>query len=210
MNLSEATQIADEVIGLLTPACWRIVIAGSIRRGKADNIHDIEIVCIPLMRTGQSLFGPVDDSNELQQCIGLLLEDQTMTLHRDATGRTCNGTKHKKLNYMRAKTATAPLIDLYTADAGNWGNILAIRTGNADFSHALVTARSMNALASDGKQMRGLRPSYLGHVAGWLWHSKEQIECPTEEDFFAALGVPFIEPRERNAETVRWAGRALA
>lgn len=203
MNLTEATQIADDVIGLLEPVCTRIVVAGSIRRGKPDGIHDIEIVCIPLLGQGGDLLA-LSDTNLLNERIEEMLAERTFHLHKDESGKTCNGDKHKKLNYGDA------LIDLYTAEPGNWGNILAIRTGNADFSHALVTPRSMQPFATDGKLMPGLKPSYLKQDGGYLWHAEERIECLEEEDFFKALGVPFVEPSKRNAETVRWVARALA
>ena len=45
MNLEQARQIGMEVVEALSPACDRVMIAGSVRRGKAQP-KDIEIVYI--------------------------------------------------------------------------------------------------------------------------------------------------------------------
>lgn len=46
MNLAAAQHIADRAYGALAPHCFRISIAGSIRR-KAPEVGDIEVVAIP-------------------------------------------------------------------------------------------------------------------------------------------------------------------
>ena len=46
MTLAYAQQMAEALVELLAPACERIEIAGSVRRGKARP-NDVEIVAIP-------------------------------------------------------------------------------------------------------------------------------------------------------------------
>ena len=90
-------------------------------------------------------------------------------------------------------------LDLFIADEDNLGNILAIHTGNAEFSRLLVTPRNQG----------GLMPSYLKQKSGYLWNGNNQIVCRTEQDFFDALGIPFVEPRERNEQTADRIKRGL-
>ena len=46
--LAEAAAVADSLAGLLTLACHRLEIAGSIRRGRPD-VGDIEMVAVPIL-----------------------------------------------------------------------------------------------------------------------------------------------------------------
>jgi len=56
MNVEQARKIGMEVVEALAPACDRIMIAGSVRRGKAQP-KNIEIVYIPrLVPTRVDLF----------------------------------------------------------------------------------------------------------------------------------------------------------
>jgi hypothetical protein len=68
---------------------------------------------------------------------------------------------------------------------------LAIRTGNAEFSHLLVKQVDLG----------GLMPEGMHHADGFLWRYGERVPCPTEEAFFQALGLPLVPPAERNADT---------
>jgi len=47
MRLEIAQELAHGIRNQLAAHCERIEIAGSIRRRKADDIKDVEIVCIP-------------------------------------------------------------------------------------------------------------------------------------------------------------------
>jgi DNA polymerase/3'-5' exonuclease PolX len=98
-----------------------------------------------------------------------------------------NGQKYKRLVFR------GEVVELFIADADNYGNILTIRTGDAEFSHALVTPRRAG----------GLMPGHLAQHGGYLWRGAEKIACPTEEDFFQALGIQWIEPKFRNAANAR-------
>lgn len=84
-------------------------------------------------------------------------------------------------------------IDLFIAAPDNYGNILAIRTGNANFSQLLVTHRNKG----------GLMPSWMHHKDGYLWNGNAKVICRTEEDFFSAIGIPFINPADRHEATVK-------
>ena len=67
----------------------------------------------------------------------------------------------------------------------NYGAILAIRTGPADFSQKLVTAMKQGGRY---RQQEG----YVRYV-----NSGDVRSCPTEEEFFRLCAVPFVEPSRR-------------
>ena len=75
-------------------------------------------------------------------------------------------------------------LDLFFAEHDNWGNIYAIRTGSKDYSHL--------ELASTW--------SYMGYKSegGYLFRDGERIAVREEEDLFKLLGIPFVEPEQRN------------
>ena len=188
MQLNQAQRIASDFVHLISPACERAMVCGSVRRQKAEGIHDIEIVAQPkIILQVADLFGNETPASELEAMLSDLPESGFISLYRDPQGRTCNGEKHKKLAFEGA------MIDLYVAEQGNWGNIVAIRTGNADFSRFLVTPRNKG----------GLLPSHLKQAEGYLWNGDQRIECPTEQAFFAALGLDFVEPLHRNDITAK-------
>ncbi len=74
-------------------------------------------------------------------------------------------------------------IDLFMANERNWGNIFAIRTGSADFSHLVLACGWVKA-------------GYKS-VNGMLTKNGKEIECREEEDLFKLIGISFVEPRLR-------------
>lgn len=186
MRLKDAELYASEVVRLLSPACQEIIVCGSVRRRKPE-VKDLEIVALPKRRDGPPVFGdalsglpPLD-----ALCAQLVRYDE---LHLDAKLKR-DGPKYKRFIHPRGRIA----IDLFIASPGNFGNLIAIRTGDADFSKLLVTPRR------DG----GLMPEDLGQHNGYLWRSlaegaADRVACPTESSFFAALGLPVPHPEHRN------------
>ncbi len=186
MQYTQALAIAQHTIDPLESSCTQIVVAGSLRRGKPE-VGDIEIVAVPrierVSNAAFDLFGTATEAenNLLEMRIGELVASAELELD---TQLRRNGAKYKRFR------AQGIAIDLFIAQEMNYGNILAIRTGNAEFSHALVTPRRQG----------GLMPGNLRQAEGYLWHGEERIDCPTEEAFFEALGVRWAEPRMRDAE----------
>ena len=176
MKLVTAQSIAQDVVDMLKPACRLIEIAGSVRRRKPE-VGDIEIVALPLFTVSIDLFGAEEQYSALEDHIGELLESGDLTL--DKTLRR-NGPLYKRFTHGVA-------IDLFIAQQGNYGNILALRTGDSAFSRALVTERRAG----------GLMPSYLRQRDGFLWRGKERIDCPDELTYFDALGFRLIDPPAR-------------
>ena len=94
--------------------------------------------------------------------------------------------------------------DLFLTTARGWGGALAIRTGPAEFSQALVTlALRQRKCVADGYLLHG-HPRFAkgGCSRGAL--CPLILPTPEETDFLSALGLPWCEPRDRTAEWL-WA-----
>jgi len=189
--LPEADVLAAEVLELLRPACTRLAVAGSIRRRRPD-VGDLEVVAIPryesrLQSAQVGLFEyfslpPIEVNLLDERCAGLLL-DGTFAKRLDKHGRPAVGERYKRLTFHDFG------LDLFITTPPQFGVILTIRTGPAEYSHRLVTS------TREG----GLLPAWLQVQDGALRHRStgEVIPTPTEESFYAAIQQPYLEPWRR-------------
>lgn len=187
MRLDEARAIANEIVTALSPACERIEIAGSIRRQKPDNIKDIEIVAIS--KPFRPTFGVKPKSGELQALVDKLRSEGEVMARTDGRGRTAWGQKYRRILWGQH---AAPL-DLFIVTRETWGAQFTIRTGDADFSHKLVTPRSMG----------GVLPDALILKDGMLWRSGVHVQTLEEIDFFRMIDLVWIPPHQRSLHTLR-------
>jgi len=160
MKLTTALEIAENIIFLLAPHCERIEIAGSIRRKKPE-VKDIEIVAIPKpYQTGLFADGIATVVNQWVKVKGEL-----------------------PCKYTQRILPEGIKLDLFIAEKDNWGLILGIRTGSAEFSHKiLATGWVRNGYRSEG---------------GKLYHKDKFIPVYEEEELFCLCGVKYIEPKFR-------------
>lgn len=115
MIYSEAIQIAQRAHDLLAPRCYRLAIAGSLRR-KAPEVGDIEIVAIPKpYDVGLFSTGIAEIVNQWKKVKGEL-----------------------PCRYTQRMLPEGIKLDLFFATPKNWGYIYAIRTGSDDFSKRLA------------------------------------------------------------------------
>lgn len=165
---------ASYVTELLRPICDRIEIAGSLRREKPD-IGDIEIVAIPKPWTITDLFG-----NPLTGRDG-----------DDIAAKLVGAGYHlfKNGDHLKTFLCGPVMCELYLTIPECWGVIFMIRTGNADFSKLMVTSR----------QKGGMMPSHLHVKDGRVWAGEKVLDTPEEENLFTIWGIPYIEPKKRNA-----------
>lgn len=201
--LARAEELADDIVALLRPQCNRIAVAGSIRRRK-PLVKDIEIVASPLIElTAVDLFGTLhDETDMLHAACDRLLADGTVAQRLDVNGRPRWGKRLKLLSYQGVS------VDLFAVmPPASWGVIYAIRTGSAEFSHRFVTAKSIGGalppymLVRDGCLYRHIQGMDLPvdkemrrqYPAGWL----VEVPTPTEESFFEAIGMDWVEPEAR-------------
>lgn len=182
--LAQVRRVADDLLGILTPACERIEIAGSLRRCK-DTIGDIELVAIP--KQNLDLFGEPIPETQLDQLLGDL-----------GVRFTRNGPKFKQFDAYNKQLNAHNGGDLYQVDLfvvpdpATWGVIFMIRTGSAAFSRKMVTRKCYG----------GLMPSDLQVAKGRVTlphrnRKTEILETPEEEDIFDLWGMSFVNPPDR-------------
>jgi hypothetical protein len=218
MNHVEARNLAELLILDLHPAWARIEIAGSIRRGKQDP-KDIELVAIAKAETEKrrNLFDEVvrmDLVDRLQDRLSQLLEPAAGWAWDLDEELPRNGPRYKRLRHK----ALGVCCDLFLVTERGWGGAMAIRTGPADFSQALVTlARRQGKHVADGYLIHGHpKPRRLKMRTAILpaGEVEEEYPCPKgencpliiptleEADFLSALGLPHWDPAARTAELV--------
>ena len=93
-------------------------------------------------------------------------------------------------------------VDLFLATPQTWGAILAIRTGSADFSHALVQhwTRKTRGHFHEGRVCPEMKSSAAKPYARTKHGVPlgDPFETPEELDVFKLLGIQWVEPEDRN------------
>jgi len=177
MKLEHAKAIAEELVKQLAPHCERIQIAGSIRREKPE-VKDIEIVAIPKpYDVGLFESGIATVVNRWEKVKGELPCKYTQ---RVIYPLHINGDIHVPDVSIK--------LDLFFARPENWGLILAIRTGSAEYSHRVLA----NGWVSKGYHS----------VDGMLFHEKSKWERKITEEWqlFQLIGVPMPDPKDREVK----------
>jgi DNA polymerase/3'-5' exonuclease PolX len=188
LPLEAAEIIAAAFIHHLSPYAERIEVAGSIRRKKPE-VGDIEIVMIPKLHQDKDMFGEVcgpmltsydEGIASYIRCETPLRLNDSEPERKPALERLNNGERYLKLY----ETVNEVQIDLFIVlPPAQWGPIISIRTGSAEYSKRLVTALKVKDLRCED-----------GRV---LTKDNNQIDCPNEIDFFRACGMKMIDPVKR-------------
>lgn len=187
LSLSQAQPLAEKIVAALQPGCERIVIAGSIRRQKAE-VGDIELVAIPRYQPKSgSTVNFLTGEQEQESCLDrvletLLAEKPNLRQHPE----TKWGPKFKKLQVSVGPDQWMG-IDLFITTPQQWGIVLAIRTGPAEFSAHLVTQAHKNGPLPPGFQVAG----------GFVQYNGQPVDTPEEEIIFKLLGYGWQPPEER-------------
>jgi len=92
--------------------------------------------------------------------------------------------EYGKTKYTQRILPSGIKLDLFLAEESNWGLVFAIRTGSADYSHKVLA----NAWIRQGFKSEG----------GYLFRDGEKYEVREEIDLFKLIGVPYVEPENRN------------
>jgi DNA polymerase/3'-5' exonuclease PolX len=163
VELSSAKKIAMDIVEILSPHCERIEIAGSIRREKPE-VKDIEIVAIPSpYDTGLFESGVAEIVNKWEKVKGEL--------------------QYGKTKYTQRILPQGVKLDLFFATKENWGLILAIRTGSAEYSHNVLAA---------GWIKKGYRSE-----DGMLMYGNKVVPVREEIELFNRIGVAYQKPQDR-------------
>lgn len=213
LSLGLARQAARYLVQALQPACDRIEVVGSVRREK-PLVKDLELLVIPKITrekaeySQRDLFGDsVSNAPEYREtnCLELRIS-RLMEAHPDRLAlnweRPANGPRYKRcLFYADAETGGSveriaiPLDLFIVLPPAQWGVLLAIRTGDFEFSRALVTARGLGGLCPD--QYTFCNGTILDR------RTSEPIPVESEAELFALLGLPEWSPKIRDGQLVR-------
>jgi DNA polymerase/3'-5' exonuclease PolX len=195
---AEVLPIAERVMAALSPGCERIAIAGSLRREK-PMVRDIEIVAVPRFGDEQTgdLWGGRQTVDLLEFTVSALMARSGLVA-RLVENHRADGTIDRQTKLgpsFKALLFEGTPVDLFVVrPPATWGVIFGLRTGPGDWNTRLV----MDCKAI-GRRVEG------GQVLAWHSASASWKAVPTEDErsFFAALGQPWVEPRERHVDRVR-------
>lgn len=173
MTRPEARALADKVIAQLKGHIERGLICGSFRRGKAE-LSDLDVAVIPKTVEVKDMFGTVIDTVACQGFCDVI--NSWDKIKGSPTGKYCQ------------RRVDGHKVEISIATPENWGCITLIRTGSAEFTHLV-----MKIALQRGFEQRG----------GYLYKGDQLIPCYDERDYFAALGIDFIEPHLRDEHAFR-------
>ncbi len=178
-----ALTVAQEIVGALTPVCERVIVAGSLRRGK-QWVGDVEILFI-----GKTLTRPKNGDffeNETvclaQLAIADLLAANILAKRPNKIGGFTWGDQNK----LALHTRSGVPVDLFQTTEASWFNYLVCRTGSA--AHNVT-------IATRAKQL------------GWSWNpygsgftneaGTASHDVVSEADLFTFLDMQFKDPKDR-------------
>lgn len=176
---------------LLVPACHRIEVAGSIRRGQSD-VGDIEILAIPKTHDEPLLNVGMFDTDDGTITVNELADLVTKLRHAGILAETDLRVAHGD-RYIKSVHAESGLqVDLFMVrPPASWGVLLLIRTGPAAYSQWVVTeARRRGFHFVDAQLHRGMLGCGIVPC--------EVIPTPEEIDVYHALGLPWVRPEDRS------------
>lgn len=199
LTLREARELAKPLIEALGPHCERAEVAGSIRRDKPF-VNDIEIVCVPktVKLTAPKVIRSADlfaDEEAVEETKTMRVPGfvnavdgwQTASLDHgfQQAWSNCQTTKFGSAwdaRYCKFHLPNGTQVDLFITTPEQWGYIMLIRTGSADFSKLIAT-----------------RWSATGHkgINGELTRNGLVLNFREEDELFHHLGLRTPHPSER-------------
>ena len=168
LDRSEVEPLAFKILGEIGPFCLKAEVAGSIRRRRGV-VNDVDIVVLPRPGKTDSWLSIIKTVRSGFDASTVKQGDKLAVLNVPFAGKTGQ-------SYVQ--------VDLYRAEPETWGVLLLVRTGSKEHNVKLC-----NLAIS-----KGLR---LKYSVGLTDQRGLVVAGRTEEEVFAALGLPFIPPSER-------------
>lgn len=185
-----AMEAARAVCQRLAPACERLIVAGSLRRGKME-VGDVEIVFIPKLVT---MPDPDDllrernvTVNQVDEALAAMERQGLLERRKNVNGSETFG----PLNKLMRHVATGVPVDLFTANADNWWNYLVCRTGPAE-SNTRIAMRAQDM----GWRWNPYGPGF-SRGGGPLGGEREERRMGSEREVFEFVGMEYLEPWRR-------------
>lgn len=176
----DALKVARELQAMLAPACERIAIVGSLRRGKAE-VHDAELLFVPrYSERPEDMFSSrvVDVADEVCE---KLLKDGVLAKRPNVNGHFAWGESNK----LAIHVASGMPVDLFATQPNRWYVSLVIRTGSKDTNLRLTT----------GAMKLGRKLNAYG--TGVTMPDGSVVPAHSEEHVFWLCNVPYIPPDKR-------------
>ena len=133
-----ALAVTRELLQVLTPLCERVIVAGSLRRKKAE-VGDIELLYIPRFVSWPnpaSLFHEEIPTNVVDRALEIMLEQGSIEKRLNSEGHTMWGPANK----YAVHTVTGVPIDFFATTRESWWNYLVCRTGGARSNTDIASA----------------------------------------------------------------------
>lgn len=181
-----ALDVCRELLSVITPACERVIVAGSLRRRRAE-VGDVEIVYVPKISTGRDesqLFSEPMKVNAVDAVLARLLAAGTIERRLNTKSAATWGEKNKLARHV----VSGIPVDLFSATLENWWNYVTCRTGGAESNVAIC-----NAAIRKGWKWNPYGDGF-SRLSG-LGIERHAIE--TERQVFEFVGLPYLEPWER-------------
>lgn len=181
MKLEQAKRYALKITEWIAPYCHRIEVAGSVRREAAD-CNDVDFVCIPKLQATSSDAIP-------ESLLRNFLMDYVEGSNGEAWFRSSSGIPGRRETFVLADAIEFLLhlrkcdADIYAANEATFITRLVTRTGSVQ--HNIWVGERAEAMGGAFNPNEGLQ------LGGKL------IQPKTEQEFYAALGLPYIEPQNR-------------
>jgi DNA polymerase/3'-5' exonuclease PolX len=175
-----AIEVARELCQVLRPVTERLIVAGSLRRRRAE-VGDVEILFIPITGSEPDGFFDTRVVNLADRQLDQLLAGGRLEPRLSKLGSRTWGQENK----LAVHKASGIPVDLFTTNALSWYNYLVCRTGSAE---------------------NNVRIAAAAKAKGWQWHPygsgftdelKQARVVQSEREVFEYAGLPYLEPWER-------------
>jgi DNA polymerase/3'-5' exonuclease PolX len=176
-----AIEVANELAPVLQPACAKLTIAGSVRRGKTE-VGDLELLMVGNVSTEKDGLFDTRSVNLADAACDKLLRDGILAKRPNVNGHFAWG----KQNKLAVHVKTGLPVDLFLTGLSHWFVSLVIRTGPKESNLALIEAAAK----------KGLKLHAYGE-AGFTDRNGESITPSSEEDVFKLCGVRYQTPQQR-------------
>ncbi len=184
-----ALAVVRALLAELGPACERVVVAGSLRRRKAE-VGDIELLYIARtvrVPDPEDFFGATIAANAVDLALAAMLEEGTLARRPSVRGQGAWGRQNK----FAVHVASGIPVDLFASDAERWWNMLVCRTGGAATNQRIAEEARLwgwqwNPYAEGFSRPAPGRPG-----------EREVHRVRSEADVFHRAGLPFQEPEAR-------------
>lgn len=193
MELQKAKSIAVEICYKLQPYCKKINIAGSVRRQKPE-VHDIEIICLPLSEDITDLFGEKRGETRAPGFAQML----------KSLGKIVKGNAAGKM--MQIELPEGIMLDVFIPDDFDYFRQYVVRTGPREYSQNVIAAGwvkkgwcgSDEGLRKKEDCLLKISPEGEGR---WICTNPIAEKPPawdSEQSFFNWIGQPMVHPSKRN------------